>query len=112
MSTTTTATSKHRRLAYAWLASALLSSVVIPAAAGLEPATAEQHTAAYFEGIAADPPALRMFLQAMPKGADLHSHLGGSVFAEDYLRWADEQGLCLDAERYRIAAPPCDAASR
>lgn len=115
MSLTTTITpSKHRRRAHAWpwLAAALLNGIVIPAAAGLEPATAEQHTAAYFEGIAADPPALRMFLQAMPKGADLHSHLGGSVFAEDYLRWADEQGLCLDAERYRIAAPPCDAPGR
>lgn len=82
------------------------------AAAAAARTTAETRTAAYFDRIAASPPQLRMFLQAMPKGADLHNHLGGSIYAEDYLRWAAEQGLCFDAERQRIAPPPCDQAGR
>lgn len=74
--------------------------------------TAETRTAAYFDRIAASPPQLRMFLQAMPKGADLHNHLGGSVYAEDYLRWAAEQGLCFETEQRRITRPPCDLPGR
>ena len=39
---------------------------------------------------------LRQFLQRMPKGADLHSHLSGAVYAESYLRWAAQDGKCVD----------------
>lgn len=52
---------------------------------------------AAFERVKASPPALRAFLQAMPKGADLHSHLSGAVYTESYLRWAVQAGLCVDA---------------
>ena len=34
------------------------------------------------------PPLLRMFLQRMPKGGDIHSHLTGAVYAESYIAWA------------------------
>lgn len=50
---------------------------------------------------------LRALLQAMPKGGDLHNHLGGTVYAEDYLRWADEDGWCLDTDDYALRPPPC-----
>ena len=43
-----------------------------------EPATAEARTAAYFDRIADSPPRLRLFLQTMPKGGDLHNHAGGA----------------------------------
>ncbi|SFL32660.1 adenosine deaminase [Lysobacter sp. cf310] len=70
--------------------------------------TDESRTAAYFDRIADRPPQLRMFLQAMPKGGDLHNHASGSVYAEDYLRWAAEQGYCVAADSHRIVRPPCE----
>ncbi|MCI3179483.1 adenosine deaminase [Caulobacter sp. CCUG 60055] len=87
-------------------------SVAVAADAKPGPRTAEARTAAYLDRIAADGPQLRMFLQAMPKGADLHSHVGGSVYAEDFLRWAGNDGLCIATDTNRIAAPPCDAPGR
>ncbi|MCC4598110.1 adenosine deaminase [Xanthomonas campestris pv. phormiicola] len=45
----------------------------------------------------------------MPKGGDLHNHLSGSVYAEDFLRWADEDGDCVSLADYRLRAPPCGA---
>src|SRR5690349_5629681 len=59
-------------------------------------ATAEQRTAAYFESIRKSPPQLMAFLLKMPKGGDLHNHLSGSVYAEHYIEWAAEKGLCFN----------------
>lgn len=73
---------------------------------------AEQRTALRLQRIAQDPPRLRMFLQRMPKGGNLHSHAGGAIYAEDFLRWAAEAGLCLSTSDYRIVDPPCDTADR
>src|SRR5258707_4357093 len=42
-------------------------------------------------------PMLRQVLQAMPKGGDLHNHLSGSVYAESYLRYAADDGICVDS---------------
>ncbi|UTW58249.1 hypothetical protein KFE96_15695 [Kordiimonas sp. SCSIO 12603] len=39
---------------------------------------------------------LRQFMEAFPKGADLHSHLRGAVYAESWIDWAAEDGLCAD----------------
>lgn len=69
--------------------------------------TPETRTAAHMDRIATSPPLLRMFLQAMPKGGDLHNHLSGSVYAEDYLRWAGEADLCIAIDNNRIVRPPC-----
>lgn len=92
---------------------ALLAALSLACATvAARPAGDEARTAAYFDRIAASPPQLRMFLQAMPKGADLHNHASGSVYAEDYLRWADADGLCLSTDDHRIVAPPCDAPGR
>ena len=74
--------------------------------------SAEASTAAYFDRILASPPRLRAFLQAMPKGGDLHTHLGGAVYAEDYLRWAADDGRCLERETARVVEAPCTAAGR
>jgi len=83
------------------LAAALLAS---PALA--EPALNEAQVAALMEALKADPPALRVFLTEMPKGGDLHNHLDGSVWAEDYLKWADEDGDCLGPD-HTLSLPPC-----
>jgi hypothetical protein len=47
----------------------------------------------------------------MPKGADLHSHLGGAVYAESYIAWASADGLCLVRATHSFSLPPCDAAA-
>ena len=48
---------------------------------------------------------LRQVLQAMPKGGDLHNHLSGSVYAESYLRYASDDGICVDSVKLTIT--PC-----
>jgi adenosine deaminase len=53
------------------------------------------------------PPAVRAFLTDFPKGADLHVHLSGAVYAETFIRNAGEDGLCVDPELLKIAKPPC-----
>jgi adenosine deaminase len=52
-------------------------------------------TAAKFHALRDDHTALRAFLRRMPKGADLHVHLSGAVFAERLIAWATQDGLCL-----------------
>ncbi len=74
--------------------------------------TPEARTAAYLDSIADSPPQLRIFLQTMPKGGDLHNHAGGAIYAEDMLAWAAADGLCLSTDTARLAPPPCDAPGR
>ena len=50
----------------------------------------------FLETIKDKPPLLRMFMQKMPKGGDLHNHLSGAIYAETYLEWATKDGLCVD----------------
>lgn len=90
------------------LAAALLAGVAPPPA----PETAEDRTAAYLDRIADSPPRLRIFLQTMPKGGDLHNHAGGAVYAEDMLSWAAAEGLCLSTDPAGVAPAPCDAPGR
>jgi adenosine deaminase len=42
------------------------------------------------------PLSLRAFLAVFPKGADLHVHLSGAVYAETFIRDAGEEHLCID----------------
>src|SRR5215467_5761466 len=46
-----------------------------------------------------NPLQLRQFLKKMPKGADLHYHLSGGVYAESFIRSAVEDGLCVDVKQ-------------
>lgn len=50
---------------------------------------------------------LRQFLQRMPKGADLHSHISGAVYGENYVKWAAEAGFCVDTAKLAFLPPPC-----
>ncbi|CAN5609428.1 adenosine deaminase [soil metagenome] len=72
----------------------------------------EARTAAYLDRIADSPPRLRIFLAGMPKGGDLHNHNGGSIYAEDFLRWAAAGGLCIATDSWHIVEPPCEAPNR
>jgi adenosine deaminase len=58
---------------------------------------------AYDEAIKAGPLAMRAFLQQFPKGADLHVHLSGAVYAETFIRDAGEDKLCIDPAGKRFA---------
>jgi len=51
------------------------------------------------------PLALRHFLLEMPKGADLHIHLSGAVYAESWIRAASEDGLCVNLSKLAFAKP-------
>jgi adenosine deaminase len=65
---------------------------------------AEARTARAFEVARKQGPlALRTFLIGMPKGADLHVHLSGAVYAESWLRAAGEDGLCIDVKDLKFA---------
>ena len=57
--------------------------------------------------IATDEVELQEFLTELPKGADLHQHLSGTVYAETLLRWAMEDGVCIDTQTYVASAQPC-----
>jgi adenosine deaminase len=58
---------------------------------------AEAHATRAFEAARKDgPAALRAFFYRMPKGADLHMHLGGAVYAETFIREAGENGICIN----------------
>jgi adenosine deaminase len=64
-------------------------------------------TGARFDALRNDHTALRAFLRRMPKGADLHVHLGGSVHAEHVIEWAMLDGLCVRTADLAIVMPPC-----
>jgi adenosine deaminase len=57
------------------------------------------------EATKSGPAALRGFLYAMPKGADLHYHLSGGIYAETFLRDAAHDGLCIDTAALAIVKP-------
>jgi len=95
-------------------ASLTLMVVVVCARLGAQASTAEARAAhAYEEAHSEGPPALRAFLYRMPKGADLHVHLSGAVYAETFIREAGEDGICVNAAALSMDknhhAPDCPA---
>ena len=66
---------------------------------------AEQRTAKAFEAARANPLDLRAFLVGMPKGADLHVHLSGAVYAESWIRAGAEDHLCVNLSSLSFAKP-------
>src|SRR6266404_4015343 len=50
----------------------------------------------------------------MPKGGDLHNHLSGAIYAESYIQWASDNGLCINTTTMALLPPPatgCDPKS-
>src|SRR6185295_19271627 len=64
-------------------------------------------TAARFSGLRTDHTALRAFLRAMPKGADLHVHLSGAVYAESLIASARDKNLCFDLPTQSMTDKSC-----
>ncbi|MBL6853032.1 MAG: adenosine deaminase [Alphaproteobacteria bacterium] len=73
------------------------------------PLSREAQVAAVIARYANQPPQLRALLQTMPKGGDLHNHLDGSVYAEDFLKWASEDAFCVARTTRALTPPPCTA---
>lgn len=65
----------------------LLSSVMLPAVADVQP---------YFDSIRHDPNALYAFFKEMPKSGELHYHLDGGAYPEVMLRLAARHDYCID----------------
>src|SRR5437667_249696 len=70
---------------------------------GREGVSSEQRTEKYFESILSQPQQLLAFLLRMPKGADLHNHLSGAIYAESFIQWAAETGLCVNTTTMTLA---------
>ncbi|HWZ51605.1 MAG TPA: hypothetical protein VNW54_09075 [Granulicella sp.] len=64
--------------------------------AGAKASGGEARASRAFEEAKKSPLALHAFLERMPKGADLHMHLSGAVYAETLLRDAQEDLLCVN----------------
>ncbi len=48
----------------------------------------------------------------MPKGGELHSHLGGAATTELLIRIAGDDGLCVEEETLTAVRPPCEGPGR
>jgi adenosine deaminase len=71
----------------------------------------EQRAAHAFDVARANPLDLHAFLVRMPKGADLHYHLSGGIYAESFIRAAAEDDLCVDLASRSFAKPIASAQS-
>jgi len=100
------------------VSSSLLSSLMVPRVAAQDAplaqstprqshrlAPSETQVADWFEKHRDRLPVLRAFVQRMPKGGDIHSHLSGAVYAEHYLEWAAADGYCVDPKAETLIEP-------
>ena len=103
----------HNRPALRYLFT-LLALLLLASTAYARPSLSqnEKATIAFFETIKDSPPMLRGVLQSMPKGANLHGHLTGEVYAEDYIKWAAQDGLCVHNSTYTLSSPIKDACAK
>jgi adenosine deaminase len=86
---------------------ALACAATVPAALAKGPSNKAHEAAAarhYASLVAGEPKRaeLALFFAQMPKGADLHHHYSGSLYAEQYLEWIDQNGYCVNMHTYRI----------
>ena len=88
----------------AWIALIVLATLPMANAEDYR----ETATARYMDSIRGNPPLLLAFLRQMPKGADLHNHLAGAVYAESLIDFAAADGFCVDRTTSVLIAPPCD----
>jgi adenosine deaminase len=90
-----------------WKMSILLSLCLTSSAfAQTVPSSAEQRTIRAFEAAKKNPLELRVFLEGMPKGGDLHLHLsGGTVFSETLIHDAAQDGLCVSTATMTLFKP-------
>jgi adenosine deaminase len=95
---------------FAFVFATQINAAQAPAATAGGPAATPEARAvrAYQAGAQNGPLALRGFLADFPKGADLHVHLSGAIYAESFIRAAGQDGLCVDPVALSFAKPPCE----
>lgn len=81
----------------------LAQTKVRRAAAGLT--DGERRATLNLDAARANPLQLRNLLKKMPKGADLHNHLSGAIYAESWIRAAAEDHLCVNLASLSFAEP-------
>ena len=86
-----------------------LTAVVCVLAAVCFAQSPEDRAAKYMESVRREPGLLLAFLQEMPKGGDLHVHLGGAIYAESMIDWASENALCVDRTTSKLIHAACDS---
>jgi adenosine deaminase/adenosine deaminase CECR1 len=89
------------------VSSSLVISGVAAQDVGRQPGLqrSEERAATWLEQHRDRPPAIRAFVQRMPKGGDIHTHLSGAVYAEHYLQWAAADGYCVDGNTVKLVPP-------
>lgn len=97
-----------------WLFPLLVVGVCLTVTLGPTPpiGAASDPVETHLDSIRDEPRRLAAFLRDMPKGADLHLHLSGATSTESLLRFAVQDGLCIDATTYAATAAPCGGSSR
>ncbi|MGH6981147.1 MAG: adenosine deaminase family protein [Stellaceae bacterium] len=85
----------------------LLGLMSLSVLAGCAPTRDMDAPARRLDAVRADKVKLEAFLRPFPKGADLHNHLSGAIYAESFIKWAIADGLCIDRRRLALAKPPC-----
>ncbi|HEV2488996.1 MAG TPA: hypothetical protein VGT03_04245 [Candidatus Acidoferrales bacterium] len=95
---------------FAALIAVVVASVAASAQSPSRPASAhstapEARTARAFDSARSNPLRLREFLYRMPKGADLHYHLSGGVYAESWIRAGAEDHLCVNLSTLAFVKP-------
>src|SRR5271154_1636513 len=74
-------------------------------AAAPKETSAEQRVDADLDVARSSPLALYAWLVKMPKGADLHLHLSGAIYAETFIQDAIEDHLCVNVSTLAFAKP-------
>lgn len=82
-----------------------------PPSPAAKQASSERRAEINLETARQNPLQLRHFLLGMPKGADLHNHLSGAVYAESWIRVAAEDQLCVDVAKLAFAKPQASSSS-
>ena len=100
------------RRALAFLVAATLASA---AGTGFvyRPTARELRVARKLVDLRKNPSELYAFLFKMPKGGDLHNHLGGAVYAEDLIGMAAAHNFCIDPQSWSFVprTPPASCSS-
>lgn len=96
---------RHRLISLLAPIAALLLGAL--AACTMTPTDRSAGAARHLESIRNDPTQLETFLRAFPKGADLHNHLSGAIYAESFIRWAVADRLCINKKELALVKAPC-----
>jgi adenosine deaminase len=95
----------HKPFSSLLIAAAVSTAFAAPMAGAASNADiTARHFASLVSGPAPKTAELAMFFNNMPKGADLHHHYSGSIYAEQYLEWVDKLGYCVDKTTWNVQA--------